>query len=180
MTCCARRRPRIEPERILIREFARGDELALRTVFLSAVHAGTRDFYSKAERNAWAPRCLDERSWLASVAALRPFVAAVDGRIAGYADLQATGLIDHFFVAAGFARRGIGSALMAHVRDVAGRRGIGELSAFVSLAAESFFSAHGFIVSRRQSVIRNGVALRNALMVKRLADRAESWGRNAS
>jgi len=31
--------------------------------------------------------------------------------MAGYADLQADGLIDHFFVDAGHARRGVGRAL---------------------------------------------------------------------
>lgn len=168
MNCCAGRRPRIERQRILIREFALGDEPMLRAVFLSAVHTRTADFYSPAEGDAWAPRISDERPWFAAVAALRPFVALVDGRVAGYADLQTSGLIDHFFVAAEYTRRGVGSALMQHIGDAASRRGIGELAAFVSLAAESFFSAHGFVLSRRQVVVRNGVALRNALMVRSL------------
>ena len=30
--------------------------------------------------------------------ALRPLVAEEDGRVVGYADLQASGYIDHFFV----------------------------------------------------------------------------------
>ena len=56
------------------------------------------------------------------------------------ADLQASGYIDQFFVAGAYARRGAARALMAHLHQAAGSRGITRLFADVSLTAEPFFS----------------------------------------
>jgi len=45
------------------------------------------------------------------------------------------------------------------------------LHAHVSLSAESFFAAQGFVVEARQQVERAGVVLHNARMAKALAAR---------
>ena len=152
----------------LIREFIPGEEAGLRDVFLSSVHHLAQDYYTTEQINAWAPATYDSERWREKIATIRPFVAVLDTRIAGYADLQASGYIDHFFVSGDFARRGVGSALMAHIHAVAEERGSHELSAHVSLAAEGFFASHGFAVKARQSVPIMGVTLSNAHMVKEL------------
>ena len=90
------------------------------------------------------------------------------GAVAGFADLQASGYIDMFFVAPAFARQGVARALMAHLHAQAAQRGIARLWAHVSLAAEPFFAAQGFVVQERQEVERAGVVLRNARMAKAL------------
>ncbi len=158
---------------MLIRDFIPGEQAELRQVFMSSVHELACDFYTGDQLNAWAPSRYDEQKWADRLFALRPFVAIVDGRIAGYADLQKSGLIDHFFVSGLFSRRGVGSALMNHVHDEAGKRGVQELSAYVSLSAESFFSRHGFSVVRRQSVAVGEVSLTNAVMKKQLFVRSD-------
>ena len=155
---------------MVIRAFIPGEEAVLRQVFMSSVHGLARGFYSKAQLAAWAPSAYDERQWAEKIAALRPFVAVLDDQLAGYADLQASGCIDHFFVSGPCADRGVGSALMTHLHEAAAARAIPLLHAHVSLAAESFFSRKGFEVSRRQAIRVNGETLANALMVKRLAD----------
>ncbi|MNV40877.1 putative N-acetyltransferase YafP [compost metagenome] len=100
----------------------------------------------------------------------QPFIAqAIDGgAIAGFADLQASGTIDMFFVAPAFARQGVARALMAHLHAQAAQRGITRLNAHVSLTAEPFFAAQGFAVEARQQVERAGVVLHNARMAKAL------------
>lgn len=86
--------------------------------------------------------------------------------VVAYADLQPSGYIDHFFVAAKFAGRGIGGALMRHLHDDARLRGISTLTAHVSLTAQPFFRRAGFeLVCARRPVVR-GVALENAVMRK--------------
>src|SRR3546814_7058223 len=85
----------------------------------------------------------DKQDWANRIAALRPFVATIEDRVAGYADLQDSGYIDHFFVSGDFPARGVGSALMQHVHGVALERGLRKLSAQVSLSAEGFFARHG-------------------------------------
>lgn len=153
---------------MLIRDFIPGDQPNLRQVFMSSVHELACDFYTKQQLDAWAPMTHDEKKWAEKISALHPFVAVVGDRLAGYADLQDSGYIDHFFVSGQFSRRKIGSALMAHIHQAATAREIPELSAHVSLAAESFFSKHGFLVIKRQSVMVRGVSLNNSLMVKQL------------
>lgn len=154
---------------VVIRDFVPGDQAALRDVFTSSIHGLGGGSYTDEQLGAWAPAAYDERKWADRMLARRPFVAMVEGQVAGYADLQDSGHIDHFFVAAGFAGRGVGSRLMDHIQQGAAERGIPRLSADVSLAAESFFARHGFSVVRRQTAVVGGVALDNALMIKQLS-----------
>lgn len=153
---------------MFIRDFIPGEQISLRQVFMSSVHELARGFYTEEQLDAWAPRTYDEQQWAEKIAALRPFVAIIGDRVAGYADLQDSGYIDHFFVSGQFSGCEIGSALMIHIHQVAAARAIPELSAHVSLAAESFFSKHGFGAVKRQSVTVRGVSLYNSLMVKQL------------
>lgn len=74
------------------------------------------------------------------MAALSPFVAETkDGLIAAYADLQPSGLIDHFYVSGRFARRGIGTVLMNFLLKKARSQSIPAVTSNVSLTAEPFF-----------------------------------------
>lgn len=164
--------------RLHIRGFVPGDEAALRGVFMSSIHGLASGFYSREQLAVWAPQAHDALKWARRMEALRPFVATLDGRVAGYADLQGSGLIDHFFVSADFARRGVGSALMRRVLDEANARGPAVLTAHVSLAAEDFFARHGFKVVRRQTVTVAGVTLANALMERRCGSMPESGSRD--
>ncbi|MGJ7545067.1 GNAT family N-acetyltransferase [Variovorax sp. LT1R16] len=155
-----------------IRPFHEADAPTLRAVFESSVHTLAAPYYTPAERAAWAPRAHDAVQWAERMRALQPFVAELDGRIAGFADLQPSGYIDMFFVAGGCGGRGVARALMAWIEASAHERGIGMLFADVSLAAETFFERAGFEVEQRQTVERAGVALRNARMTRTLAPAA--------
>ena len=84
---------------IELREFRPGDESALRAVFESAIHGTARRDYSQLQVDTWAPREYDVDAWARRVRGIRPFVATLDGRIVGHADVQADGDIDHFYVA---------------------------------------------------------------------------------
>jgi putative acetyltransferase len=102
---------------------------------------------------------------------LRPFIAEAKGEIAGYADIQPNGYIDHFFVSGAYPRQGVGTLLMSRIHDEAELLGISELTADVSKTAEPFFLHHGFQVVERGFPIRRGVTLQNALMRKDLHHR---------
>src|SRR3546814_8321315 len=54
-----------------------------------------RGFYTPEQLDAWAPVVHDKQDWANRIAALRPFVATIEDRVAGYADLQDSGYIDH-------------------------------------------------------------------------------------
>ena len=154
---------------VRIRRFRFGDEPVLRAVFRASVHGLACRHYSAAQRAAWAPLDHDAARWAQRMQALQPWVAeASGGAVAGFADLQPGGYIDMFFVAPAFARQGVGRALMAHLHALAVQQGLPQLWALVSLAAEPFFAAQGFVVEERQQVERAGQMLRNARMARAL------------
>ncbi len=90
----------------------------------------------------------------------------MDGAVVGYADLQPSGYIDHFYVAGAYANRGIGRVLMSHIHSVAKTNQVNELWSKVSLTAEPFFSKYGFHVEARNEFLLRGVKMFNATMRK--------------
>jgi len=154
---------------MLVRAFKDGDEPALQAVFYSAVHVIAAKDYALEQLDAWAPHRPDWDAWTARMRGLQPFVAEADGRVVGYADLQTSGYIDHFFVAGKYARRGVGRLLMERLHARAAELGLVRLFSDVSLTAEPFFEHFGFRVVERKNVISGPVSLPNARMEKALA-----------
>ena len=152
-----------------IRSYQTGDETALWNIFHSAVHQLAASHYTPEQLNAWAPDQPDWPVWTARMQALQPFVL-VDpcGQLAGYADLQPNGYIDHFFIAPSHAKMGAGKQLMQYLQQLARQRGLKEINADVSLNAQPFFLHSGFVLVRQQQPVIRGVALANAHMRQRL------------
>ena len=152
-----------------VRSYRPEDEIALWQVFHDAVHQLAANHYSQEQLDAWAPQRPDCTQWRQRIQALQPFVAVCDNDQAmAYADLQANGYIDHFFVAPQHARQGVGRRLLAHIEQTARQHGLHELSADVSLNAQAFFAHFGFELQRRQPPVIRGIALKNARMRKTL------------
>ena len=91
----------------------------MRAIFFSAIHELACRDYSIEQLDAWAPVAYDMAAWQERIRAIQPFVAEIDGFPVGYADLQTSGYIDHFFVAGAHGGRGVGRTLMAHIFQVA-------------------------------------------------------------
>ena len=149
-----------------IRPFQPGDEAALYRVHHGAIHRVASRDYTPEQIQAWAPARHDPGPWAIKMRQLRPFVAEVDGVIAGYADVQPSGYIDHFFVSADFPRSGVGRRLMERIHEEAARQGIVELTADVSKTAQPFFARFGFEIVEQRFPVRAGVTIPNALMRK--------------
>jgi putative acetyltransferase len=99
---------------------------------------------------------------------IAPFVVEQDGKLIAYADIQASGYIDHFFVSALFARQGIGSKLMRRIHDEAAVKRIPTLWSDVSRTAQPFFERWGFTAVEEREPIVRGVVIPNARMKKEL------------
>lgn len=153
---------------IHIRSFNHKDSPLLWRLFFDAVHRTAAKDYSQEQLNAWAPYQNDLALWSEKMRQINPFIIECDQTIVGYADLQADGLIDHFFIAAAANRKGFGSLLMNHIIKTAQRRNISYLYAYVSLTAQPFFSRFGFQIELRQQVKLRNVLLTNARMGKYL------------
>lgn len=151
-----------------IRRFAYGDEAALFQVYFSAIHETASRDYTQEQIDAWAPVNMDQRRWAKRMQGINPFVVESHGEIVGYADIQADGYIDHFFVSGFHPRRGIGALLMGRIHQEAQALGLKEMTSNVSLTAQPFFEHYGFHVVERRNAVIAGVTLPNALLWKAL------------
>jgi putative acetyltransferase len=102
--------------------------------------------------------------WENRIRGINPFVAELNGEVVGYADLQANGYIDHFFVSGIHTRKGIGSLLMEHLLGEAKALGLSELTSDVSRTAQPLYEKFGFVVVEQRRPERRGVVIPNALM----------------
>ena len=149
-----------------IRRFKPGEEPALFEIYHSAIHLIASRDYTEAQVDAWAPSNLDPELWVNRMIGINPFVAEIEGKPVGYADVQANGYIDHFFVSGRHPRQGIGRSLMAVLESEARHMRVATMTSDVSRTAQPFFERCGFeVVEQRLPVIR-GVEVPNALMRK--------------
>jgi len=154
---------------MLVRAFRTGDEPALQAVFYSAVHNLAAKDYTTKQLDAWAPHRPNWETWTQRMQDLQPFIVEEDARVVGYADLQTTGYIDHFYVSSAYARRGVGRCLMERLHARAAELGLGRLFSDVSRTAEPFFEAFGFRVVERKKAVMGRVSLPHARMEKDLS-----------
>ncbi len=147
-----------------VREFQLGDEEGLYAVFRSAIHELASKDYAPEQIEAWAPASFDPEIWAKRMQGIRPFVVESRGSLVAYADVQATGYIDHFFVSGPFARTGIGIMLMNRIHETASAQGISALTSDVSRTAQPFFAQFGFVVVEQRAPVIRGVTVLNALM----------------
>jgi putative acetyltransferase len=148
------------------RRFRLGEERALYEVFYSAIHLVASRDYTAEQINAWAPVDLDQELWSRKIHDIKPFVTEIDGNVVGYADLQPSGYIDHFFVSAYYQGQGVGRLLMSTIHSEAASLGLTELTSDVSRTAQPFFEKFGFCIIEQRTLELQGVVVPNALMRK--------------
>jgi putative acetyltransferase len=115
-----------------IRRFNPGEEPALFDIYYSAIHLIAIRDYTEEQVNAWAPSNPDKELWVRRMRGINPFVAEIEDKLVGYADVQENGYIDHFFVSGRHPRKGIGRSLMQVLESEAERLGVTELTSDVS------------------------------------------------
>lgn len=155
---------------VSIRRYRPGEEAALFEVYYSAIHVVASRDYTAQQVEAWAPRDLDSALWERRIRGINPFVAEMGGELVAYADVQANGYIDHFFVSGAHPRRGLGSMLMNRILSEARSHGLMALTSNVSRTAQGFFEKFGFSVIEQRRPVLRGVVVPNALMRRELSD----------
>jgi len=151
-----------------IRRFVPGEEAALFQIYYSAIHLVAVHDYAQEQIDAWAPSTVDPELWASRIRGINPFVAVIEAEPVGYADVQATGYIDHFFVSGRHPRRGIGRTLMKALESEARRLHLKELTSDVSRTAQPFFEHFGFAVVETRAPVVRGIVVPNAFMRRAL------------
>ena len=149
---------------VTLRPYRPGDCPALAALFYETVHTVNAAHYTPAQLDAWAPACgPDLAAWDKSFRAHRTLVAELDGRLAGFGDLDpAAGYLDRLYVHKDLQGRGVATALCNALEKVAA----GPVVTHASVTARPFFARRGYRVLRAQQVERRGVTLANYVMEK--------------
>ena len=142
------------------------DEAAL--VFFAAVHRGTADVYSAAQRVAWAGVAPAPEAWKKRFDSISGVVAEKDNRMAGFMTIDGEGLIDLAFVHPDYMKKGVGRALYTVIENRAIASGVCLLTTLASDKAKPFFERMGWSVETPNAVVKGGVTLQNYKMFKAL------------
>ncbi len=152
-----------------IRRYRPEDAAELHEVYYTAIHRSCQKDYSAAQLDAWAPKAFDPKIWEKVLEGLKPRVVECKGQLVAYADLQADGLMSHFFVHGDYLGKGIAKRLLKHMEDRAFEMNMPDIYCFISISAQPFFIAHGFTIDYTLSSEVRGQWLENALLRKRIA-----------
>lgn len=146
---------------ITIQPYYSGVEIELFEIFTSAIGEVCSKNYSPEQISAWLPSEYHADKWKERLEGINPYIAKYESNIAGYADIQKDGYIDHFFVGARYQSEGVGSALMGTLLE---NSKSDRVYSHVSITARPFFEKKGFIVVKENTVDLRGVELRNYIM----------------
>ncbi|MEC8082785.1 MAG: GNAT family N-acetyltransferase [Pseudomonadota bacterium] len=160
---------------IAIREFQSTeiDYRALVNVFHRSVHAIPDVIYSKEQKSAWAPDCIDGASWKLRLEEHSVWVA-VDERNQeplGFIELNKNGDIECLYVCPRAQRQGIAKLLLITTFESIRKHYPDKTQWLVQASdvAYEFFIKHGFLPTKRNQVERFGVSLENTTMAKTIA-----------
>ncbi|BAZ69595.1 MAG: GNAT family N-acetyltransferase [Pelatocladus maniniholoensis HA4357-MV3] len=152
-----------------IRKFHHQDTQEIMQLFYDTVHNINIRDYTPEQVDAWAPQYMDYRRWNKHLNSKMSYVAELDEKIIGFAQLEPDGHIDCFYCHKDFQRMGVGSKLLDTLQTQAEELGIKRLFAEVSITAKAFFEHKGFQVINQQTVERRGVKLINYRMDKNIS-----------
>lgn len=152
---------------IEIRGYSSEDAEALAAIYYNTIHNICIRDYSPAQIDVWAPKSsLEVSGWKKKWSRLPPLVAVFEGQVVGFAELEPNGHIDCFYCHHEWIGRGVGSALMKSIEEKAKENNLPRLFVEVSITAKPFFERKGFFVITPQTIVRNGIELKNFKMEK--------------
>ena len=155
---------------ITIRRYQAEDVKEIASLYYNTIHKINAQDYTKEQLNAWAPYQDNYAAWQEKYSHFKPFVATIDGRLVGFAELESKGYIDCFYVHHQFQGLGVGTALMGEIVKEARKKLLPQIYAEVSITGKPFFTSKGFQIIKEQIVQIRGVALQNFLMEKILKE----------
>lgn len=156
------------PAGLTLRVYNPADAASLLALFRASVEQIASRDYSAPQIRAWVATTRDEERFRQRREAKPTFVAELQGRVAGFSDLEPSGHIDMLYVHPDCQRRGVARALLEHVERSARALQLSRLYTEASLTARPAFAALGFQVIRRETVSVQGQTFVNFQMENRL------------
>ncbi|MBE7701790.1 GNAT family N-acetyltransferase [Oerskovia sp. Sa1BUA8] len=153
---------------MLLRAYDDSDADATLGVFLRAVRVTARADYTPEQIAAWASDDIPIDVWAAKRLLVDTVVAVEGDEVLGFSDVDERGYIDMMFVDPAVTRRGVATALLGRVTEIAREQGADELTTYASLTARPFFEKHGFVVVEEREPVLRGISLTNFSMRRAL------------
>ena len=147
---------------MVLRKYATADCGELVRLFYETVHTINVADYTKEQLDAWAPENVDLEEWDRSFREHDCVIAAEDGTITGFGDMDRNGYFDRLYVHKDYQKRGVATAICDRLE----RTAQGKIITHASITAKSFFEKRGYRVMRKQQVFRRGIVLVNFVMEK--------------
>jgi putative acetyltransferase len=154
---------------MLIRPFREPDLSALVDLFTQAVHAINSRDYAPEQLAVWAPASPDLAKWCMRLAALMVYVAEQNGEILGFMSMTSDGCLDHLYVSKDHRGGHVSRALFKQCLALAKEHGWRTITTHCSITARKPAERMGFKVIKEQTVVRDGVALTNYVMEKKVS-----------
>lgn len=148
-----------------LRKYCPEDCDEIMELFKNTVHHVNARNYTPEQLDAWAPDKLNREQWNRSLSEHNTVVAVQNNTIVGFGDIDSTGYLDRLFVHYLHQREGIATAIC----DLLEQSYKGSITTDASITAKQFFENRGYRVIRQQTVVRNGISLKNFVMEYDLA-----------
>lgn len=155
---------------MFIRPFQRSDATELASLFFNTIRTVNAKDYNPEQLRAWAPNLesWDMDRWRDSFSGKHVFLAEVNGRLAGFGELEPNGHIDRFYISKDHVGQGVGRFIYAALEEKARLLKLKQLFVEASITAKPFFERMGYVVQKEQVVRRNEVDFINFVMTKNL------------
>lgn len=134
-------------------------------LFYDTVHCVNARDYTPAQLNAWASGRENAAQWNQAFLANYTVVADKNGAPVGFGDIDRSGYLDRLYVHRLYQGRGIATAICDELEKSVDTSII---FTHASITAKPFFLGRGYKTVKEQQVIKNGVALTNFVMEKRM------------
>ena len=146
-----------------LREYNDSDSYGIWQLFYDTVHHINAKDYSLEQLNAWASPDTDHIEWSKTRLGQGTIVACMNEKIVSFGKITPSGLFDLLYVHKDFINKGIGTLICDELEK---RCQVNEITTYTSITAKSFFEKRGYKMIRENEVIKNGVTLKNYVMIK--------------
>ena len=126
---------------MVIRPYRSSDCPTLAQIYYETIHTVNAADYTPAQLDAWASGDVDLQVWDAYFLARHSFVAKLDGKIVGFADMDDTGYLGRLYVHKDHQGMGIGKALCATVEAAVD---VAKYTLHSSVTARPFYEKLGY------------------------------------
>ena len=126
---------------MVIRPYISSDCPTLAQIYYDTIHAVNAADYTPAQLDAWATGKVNLDDWDAYFLARHSFVAEMDGKIVGFADMDDSGYLGRLYVHKDFLGLGIGTALCDAAENAVT---VPKYTLHSSITARPFYEKRGY------------------------------------